>query len=189
MYPKLSSHHIEKMKHSFLIVLFVLIQLCFFTEVKSQDKSPVEKYQTDTLKLTEKRFTKTVAYQYHFIVFYVDYTSFKQVVIDRLNGYQPYRKSTYEATLKKLNSDITKSDTIYLSQSTFDSVEVIPFDRYLVQQIEANNCVIKDLNNNIHREIIRVKETKYFKPGIWGGRTYYLKGDKKYFIQLTDIVS
>ncbi|MGG9961153.1 hypothetical protein [Ferruginibacter sp. SUN106] len=177
------------MKQLLLKVTFILIQFCFFTQVKSQDASQIDRYQSDTLRLFEKTFTKTVAYQYHSIVFYVDYVSFKQVVVDRLKGYQPYRKSTYEATLKKLNSDITKSDTVYLTQNTFDSVEIIPFDRYLIEQIETNNCVVKDLNNNTQTEIIRVKETRYYRPGIWGGRTYYIKGDKNFFIQLTDIVS
>ena len=172
-----------------LKVAFILIQFYFMTQVKAQEKSQIDTYQVDTLKLTGKSFTKTVAYEYHLIVFYVDYTSFKQVVIDRLNGYPPYRKSTYEATPKKLNSDINKSDTVYLTQNTFDSVEIIPFDRLLIQQIENNNCVIRDANDNIQPEIIRVKETKYYKPGIWGGRTYYLKGRKEFFIQLTDIVS
>ena len=177
------------MNRALLKVSFILFLFCFVTQAKSQDTSLIDKYQADTLRITEKAFPKTVAYKYHSIIFYVDFFSFKQVVVDRLKGYQPYRKSTYEATLKKLNSDITKSDTVYLTQSTFDSVEIIPFDRYLIQQIENNNCVIKDLNDGILTEIIRVKETKYYRPGIRGGRTYYIKGDKKYFIQLTDIVS
>ncbi len=168
---------------------FILIQFYFTTQVKAQDKSQIDTYRADTLKLSEKSFTKTVAYQYHFIVFYVDYTSFKQVVVDKLKGYQPYRKSTYEAILKKLNSDIKKSDTVYLTQNTFDSVEINPFDRFLIQQIELNNCVIRDANHNIQSEIIRLKETKYYNPGIWGGRTYYLKGGKDFIIRLTDIVS
>lgn len=172
-----------------LKVAFILIQFCFMAQVKAQHTSQSAKYQADTLKLTGKSFPKTVAYQYHFIVFYVDYTSFKQVVVDRLKGYQPYRKSTYQATRKKLNSDIKKSDTVYLTQNTFDSVGIIPFDGFLIQQIENNNCVIRDADYNIKPEIIRVKETKYYKPGIWGGRTYYLKGCKEFFIQLTDIVS
>lgn len=180
----------QKMKYPFLIVPFLLLfHCCFFTQVKAQDSYTVKNYQADTLQLTGKTFTKTVAYQYHYIVFYVDYTSFKQVVVNRLKVDQPYRKSTYEATLQKLNSGIIKSDTVYLSQSTFDSVEIIPFDGYLIQQIETNNCVIKDLDNNLQKEIIRVKETRLYNPGVWGGRTYYLKGDKKFFIQLSDVVS
>ena len=177
------------MNSSLLKIAFIIIQSCLYNQVKSQTTSYMDKYHVDTLSLSVRSFPKTVAYQYHSIVFYVDYNSFKQVVINKLLSYQPYRKSTYEATLKKLNSDIKKSDTVCLTQNTFDSVEIIPFDSFLIQQIENNNCVIRDANNNIQTEIIRVKETKYYKPGIWGGRTYYLKGAKEFFIQLTDIVS
>ena len=176
------------MKQLALIFFFILVYEFSY----SQDTTLIAKYdkhQLDTFYLTPKKFKKTVVFDYHSISFYVDYNTFKKVVTDRLKGYKPYRKETYETTLRKIQNDIRDNDTIFLSQSIFDSAQIIPFDGYLIDKIETDRCVIVLKNGDIIKQIIRAKVTKYWNPGIWGGRLYFIPGEKKHFIESTDIVS
>ena len=138
-----------------------------------QDTTKFDTFRIDTFHLSQKQFLKTVAYSYGSLVFYVNYFEFKKVIVKRLKDYQPYRKETYKFALQKLKKDIRHSDTVYMSQTLFDSAQIIPFDVFLINQVEQNKCMIRDSLLNIKHTIIRLKGTKYYHPGVWGGRLYY----------------
>ncbi len=171
------------------VILFLAIVFFICPTSFGQDTTMFDTYTIDTFYLTPKQFRKTVAYEYRSIIFFVEYSAFKDVIVNRIKGYNPYRKSTYEAALKKIKADIKGQDTIYFSQSVFDSAQIIPFDTFLINQIENNKCVIRDADHKLRQMIIRMRGTKHYHPGIWGGRLFYFPSDTRDFIRTTDIVS
>jgi hypothetical protein len=179
-----------KMKMKSRVVILPLV-IVFFNCPTSfgQDTTKIDTYKIDTFYLTPKQFRKTVAYEYRSITFFIKYSAFKDVIVTRLKGHNPYKKSTYEAALKKLKAELKDHDTIYFSQKEFDSVQIIPFDTFLIDQIENNKCVIRDADNKLRQTIIRMKGTKLYYPGIWGGRLFYFPTDIREFIHTTDIIS
>ena len=176
------------MKRNTTITL-VLVLVCALSG-HTQDTTRFTDLQIDTFHLTSKKFKHTVAFTYRSVVFYVNFYAFKEVVEDELKGEYIYKEATYRTTWNKLTTDIQKCDTVFLTQATFDSAKIIPFDDFLIWQIETDKCVIRDLDYDIQPIIIREKGVKYCHPGIWGGRLFFLPSHReKCFIDTTDIVS
>jgi len=179
---------IEHMKKVAIITSFVVLSCALGGH--AQDTTQFTNLQIDTFHLTNKMFKRTVAFTFRTVVFYIDFYDFKKVVEDKLRGKSVYKEATYRATWNKLTADIKKCDTVFLTQATFDSAEIIPFDDFLIRQIENDKCVIRDLDKNLQPIIMREKGVKYYHPGIWGGRLFFLPGSRdKFFIETTDIIS
>ena len=178
----------EHMKRAAIITSFVVLSCAL--RGHAQDTTRFTKLQIDTFHLTNKMFKRTVAFTFRSVVFYVNFYDFKKLVEDKLRGENIYQEATYRATWDKLMRDIEKCDTVFLTQATFDSAQIIPFDDFLIRQIENDKCVIRDLDKNLQPVIIREKGVKYYHPGIWGGRLFFLPGSRdKFFIETTDIIS
>lgn len=171
-----------------IAVISIALLFLGFVRVDGQDTIKYNIHQIDTFRLTDKRFKQTVAYTYRTAIFYIDYNDFKKVLEDKLKR-NDYRREIYEEEWNKLIADIRTSDTVYLTQKTFHEADIIPFDDFLIGQIEDNKCVIRDKDSNLQRVIIRKTFSNFYNPGIWTGRLYFLGSSKDHFIEATDIIS
>ena len=164
---------------SFMVMIFI------FGKCYSQDVSDLYSFKIDSIKLQTFSSTKVIAYKFHGVSFLFDFNEFRQEFV-RLSK-SDYHVSTAKEALKKIDNEITKSDTAHFDQATFDKVNWVPLETFLCIQMTNGKCLIIDSKNTIHPLIIRVhgemKNDRYF---IWGGWRYYLPQISKSFLECTE---
>ena len=188
----------------------VLVSLIFFFHLSYSQKPLYDQYRTDTIYLEKIYFKKVVSYKIGSIIFLVDYSDFKDNLYsfwkkyqkenrlaekEKHNGvvvnpaYEP-RWRLIDSVYKIIKTQIKTQDTIFLSQEIFDKVGIGPWGNFFPDLIEQNECAIFDENQKQHFTIVRQTGTKIRGPlDGYGGRAYFLPGQKQYFIAALDWIS
>lgn len=143
-------------------------------------------HQYDTLQLSGEKFTRTVAYRYHTVTFYISYTAFQKKLEGTMSRQLYYYNPAYTVALQHMNKQ--GYDTVHLSQSLFDSAGIIPFDRFLAEQLETGACKLADESGTLVPYIIKDKFIQPH-PGLWTGRRFLLPGNTDYFLLVTDLAA
>ena len=186
----------------------LILTICFCLNVQGQGV-PFDKYTTDTIKLKDFTVKKIVSYKINSVTVYVNYEDYikehyvfwkryhdgmKETAKEKrkgenINSDYELRYKVIDSIYKLLRKEVKTSDTIYLTQETFDNVGL----RCLMdldKQIDKGTCAIVDDKNNRQYIIIRQKGSVYRGPlNAWGGRRYFLLGQPNYFFEATDWIS
>ncbi len=171
--------------------------------VKKYAEKNLDSYTIDTFYLGLFKPSKVVAYNLSKITIYIDYEyyikelhslwGFYKNVIDRIKNSVEYVNPEYKkrwVIIDSIYQIIKKSektqDTFYVSQKSFTKVGLRPlisFDKL----IENGKCQIFDSNNVQQKAIIRLKGSWQKGPlQGWGGRKYFLFGQKYFFFEVSD---
>jgi hypothetical protein len=162
------------------------------------------------MRLGDFSAKKLVSYECRNVTFFIDYKDYLESLKVSRKGYKPRlmesiikRRSKIESpssskrelrwklidsvyqTIKKLSK---QQDTIYLSQKIFDNVGLRPLIDLDIL-IENKQCAI--YHNGIRQNaVIRKKGYWYINPkNAWGGRRYFILGEKEFFYDATDWIS
>jgi hypothetical protein len=181
---------------------FVSITL-LFTAINTLKAQPVEQlHVTDTVRLHSIWFTKVVAYELNEAVIYVDYQKFLSSFKKILKQYRKGAKIS-EATKSTQSNDVSRYqllDSVYKAMETIASSNDTIFIRHSLfdrsgfgalydfsEDMDKGDCAIRDRQKKWYRFLLR--ETVAIKkdlPDAWGGRKYFIPGEKKHFFSVTD---
>jgi hypothetical protein len=190
-------------------IILLIGTLTIFCKAQSQDKY-YDTYTVDTLTLSDNSFKKVVSYKINSVTFLVNYDDYKKELYiywkryhDGMKGtkrekrrgdyinpdYEP-RWRTIDSVYQFLKTRTKSQDTIFLNQRMFDKVGLGALNNFFPDMIEKNNCAIFDSENKRHFIIIRHKGGKRTgNSSSYGGRLYFLPGNKQYFIGTTDVIA
>ena len=183
-----------------IISAFILL---ISSEVSSQTYSVSQ--PADTIILQQINFKKVLAYNIGGATVLVDYDDFMKSFVPfwkkYKKGVQSLEKSKEEnpsyvrrfnfldATYKRLTAEIKAQDTVFISDISFRLADIgTSYD--FTRKIEQGRCIVLDKNNIRQTFILRQKHS-YQKGPLdgWGGRLYFISGQKEPFIRGTDWVS
>jgi hypothetical protein len=160
-----------------LVIIILLLQStpCF-----ALDSLIIER--NDTVHIKGFHPKKVVVYKYNKVSFLLNFYKVRQHTISLTQS--DYKSGTAEDILTRLDKEISLSDTAYLDQAYFLSINWIPFDDFLCSQLDKSSCLIRDSAGDIHQTYIAApavrKNAQYYG---WGGVLYFLPGQTKWFIE------
>jgi len=191
------------MRHYLLIIIFL------FKSFLSDAQTYNDSQKTDTFFLKNVEIKKVIAYRINSVTILVDYDDFmktftpiwkrfkgrvKSLNKDEGNDFAgiPGDRTRFrflDTTYQNINRQIKTNDTAYLDDISFRFADMghgYNFDK----AIEMGKCIIIDKNHRRQTVILRQKYS-YQKDVLdgWGGRLYFLPGDKTPFLKGTDWVS
>ena len=191
------------MKHFLFFILFLIKG--FFSVAQTYNDGQ----KTDTFFLKNIKIKKVIAYRIHSVTILVDYDDFMKTftsIWKRFNrqvksmskdeGYDfmgiPGARTRFhflDTTYQNIKRQINTNDTAYLDDISFGFAD-IGHGFYFDRAIETGNCIIIDKNHLRQNIIFRQKYS--YQNGMldgWGGRLYFLPGDKTPFLKGTDWIS
>jgi len=144
--------------------------------------------------------SKIVAYDMGPVTIYVDYDDFMKLYKPFWKMYRKSMRGTdkeirkgeyinpeYEPRYRVIDSmyhylreQMKIADTVILSYQPFLNVGLggpVHFDPFL----EKGNCDIRDKRDILHRYILRRRESHSNGNAGWGGRLYFIPGEKQHF--------
>jgi hypothetical protein len=191
------------MRYRLLFILFIIKGS--FSIAQTYDDSQ----KTDTFFLKNIELKKVIAYRVNSVTILVDYNDFMKTFtplwkefrrrvksLAKDEGYNfmgiPGDRTRFhflDTTYQNIMRQINITDTAYLDDNSFRFADMghgFNFDR----AIETGKCII--VNKDHLRQNIILRQKYSYQKGMldgWGGRLYFLSGDKTPFIRGTDWVS
>jgi len=187
----------------------LLLILLIFKGSFSVAQTYNDSLKTDTFFLKNIELKKVIAYRVSSVTILVDYDDFMKKFTPVWKKFKSQVKSLakdegydylgipgdrrrflfLDTTYQNIRRQINTNDTAYLDDISFRLADMghgFNFDR----AIEAGKCIILNKNHVQQNIILRQKYShqKRWLEG-WGGRLYFLPGDKTPFLSGTDWVS
>lgn len=178
----LSRRHIRVMR-----MMVCLLLICNATISNAQ--AHLEVHQRDTVKSKPFASKKIIVYKYHNVSILLSYDSVKKhsTFLGRDGRYRSNEARIIQA---RLDREIAKSDTAYMDQEYFISINWIPYEDFLCDQLVQGACLVRDAKGKLHKKIVLEKATMHNDEfATWGGVLFYLPGQEKCFIKKTTWVS
>ena len=169
------------MKYSHIIISAIFIFV--FDIMFSQD---YKKFEKEIIKLdTTLVFENTLTVKSENINCFFEYHDYKEFCYKRIMDYQKNTVDSVFSLIDELINDRIIVIDSYISTRPFEGMT----ERYIVNAIDSGKIVL--LNNDTKLRVSKIIKVKWKskRKHSRGGRQYFLKGDDKVLIEITDWVN